>query len=302
VKLLIFVLAILAAVTLASITTTQATITREPDGASYDCTEGACTCTGQRGGRNCLAMEKACRPPMFCDTTPGGQMYCQCQMAISTRPNDATGAPADEVEMGTAPDRPSACQTQARNVFFENIRACGQTQSPGGLDRQCMSDAKSRYYRALANCANAPGAGAPAEAAETPQKSRAAIRTGAGLCLDVHAPELGNNGGRVQVWSCHVSPQQTWNYDPAARAVRIASGLCLDVHAPEMTTNGGRVQVWACNGAPQQQWTPLANGSLRNAGGLCLDAHAPDQASNGGRVQVWQCNGSQQQRFTSSAF
>jgi hypothetical protein len=136
---------------------------------------------------------------------------------------------------------------------------------------------------------------------EQSQHSGAPIRTGAGLCLDVHAPDMGNNGGRVQAWTCHGAPQQTWTYDRAARAVRVASGLCLDVHAPQMTTNGGRVQVWTCNGSPQQQWTP-ANGSLRNAGGLCLDVHAPDQATNGARVQVWQCNGSQQQRFTSSAF
>jgi hypothetical protein len=130
----------------------------------------------------------------------------------------------------------------------------------------------------------------------------AEIRTGAGLCLDVHAPDVAKNSGRVQAWACHGQPQQRWTYDSAANAVRISSGLCLDVHAPEMTTNGGRVQVWACNGAQQQQWTPHPNGSLRNAGGLCLDVHAPDQAKNGGRVQVWQCNGAQQQRFTSRIF
>ncbi len=128
------------------------------------------------------------------------------------------------------------------------------------------------------------------------------IRTGANLCLDVHAPEMGTNGGRVQVWVCNGQPQQLWTYDQASRAVRVTSGLCLDVHAPEITRHGGRVQIWACTGAPQQQWTPLPNGSLRNAGGFCLDVHAPDQTTNGGRVQVWPCNGSQQQRFTSGAF
>lgn len=127
---------------------------------------------------------------------------------------------------------------------------------------------------------------------------RAMIHTGAGLCLEVNAPEIARNGGRVQAWACNGQPQQRWTYAHIRSALRIGSGFCLDVHAPEMTTNGGRVQVWTCNGAPQQQWTPLANGSLRNAGGLCLDVHAPDQARNGARVQVWQCNGSQQQRFT----
>ncbi len=127
------------------------------------------------------------------------------------------------------------------------------------------------------------------------------IRTGAGLCLDVNAPELSTNGGRVQAWACNGQPQQLWTYDPTARAVRASSGLCLDVHAG-INQNGNRVQVWSCNGQWQQQWTPLKDGSLRSAGGLCLDVHAADQTRNGARVQVWQCNGSQQQRFTSGAF
>jgi hypothetical protein len=134
------------------------------------------------------------------------------------------------------------------------------------------------------------------------RRADTAILTGASLCLDVHAPDIGNNGGRVQAWACNGARQQRWTYDAAAHAVRAASGLCLDVHAPEAATNGGRVQVWACNGQPQQQWTPGANRSLRNARGLCLDVHAADQASNGARVQVWQCNGSRQQRFLSRAF
>ncbi len=137
---------------------------------------------------------------------------------------------------------------------------------------------------------------------ELSRRPDAEIRTGAGLCLDVHAPEMGTNGGRVQAWVCNGQPQQLWTYDPTSSAVRVSSGLCLDVNAPEITRHGGRVQVWACTGTPQQQWTLLANGSLRNAGGFCLDVHAPDQTTNGGRVQVWPCNGSQQQRFTSSAF
>ena len=129
------------------------------------------------------------------------------------------------------------------------------------------------------------------------------IRTGAGLCLDVHAPDMAKNGGRVQVWSCNGQPQQRWTYDRATSAIRVSSGLCLDVHAAEMTMNGGRVQVWACNGQVQQQWTPMPGGAIRsNRSGLCLDVHAPDQSINGGRVQVWQCSGAQQQRFTSNGF
>jgi len=129
------------------------------------------------------------------------------------------------------------------------------------------------------------------------------IRTGAGLCLDVHAPDIAKNGGRVQAWACSSQPQQRWTYNRATSAIRVSSGLCLDVHAPEMTKNGGRVQVWACNGQLQQQWTPMPGGAIRsNRSGMCLDVHAPDQSNNGARVQVWSCTGAQNQHFTSNAF
>lgn len=128
------------------------------------------------------------------------------------------------------------------------------------------------------------------------------IRTGAGLCLDLHSSDTTKDGGRVQAWGCHGRANQLWTYDRASRAIRAASGRCLDVDLPQMRTNGGRVQTWSCNGQSQQQWTPLPNGGLRNGGGLCLDVHAPDQHKNGGRVQVWACNGGQQQRFSSGAF
>jgi hypothetical protein len=174
------------------------------------------------------------------------------------------------------------------------------TAMKANCDSKCDNDDGSKCYKI--EC-NATGCSCKMARTEPPASAGGApIRTGAGLCLDVHAPDASKNGGRVQVWACNGQPQQRWTYDRTARAVRVASGLCLDVHAPEVTTNGGRVQVWACNGAQQQQWTPLADGKLSNGGGLCLDVHAPDQSTNGGRVQVWACNGQQQQRFTSSVF
>jgi hypothetical protein len=45
------------------------------------------------------------------------------------------------------------------------------------------------------------------------------IRTGAGLCFDVIAPEVATNGGRSN------KAQQRWAYDSATRTVRLASGL-----------------------------------------------------------------------------
>ena len=75
------------------------------------------------------------------------------------------------------------------------------------------------------------------------------IEVAGGKCLDVHAPDMTHNGGRVQVWSCNGQPQQIWQYNSASGTIRNQGGLCLDAHAPDMETNGGRVQVWACNSA-----------------------------------------------------
>jgi hypothetical protein len=128
------------------------------------------------------------------------------------------------------------------------------------------------------------------------------IRTAANMCLDTHAPDMANNGAKVQVWSCNGQPQQRWSYDVVMNAIRLSNGKCLDVHAPDMTTNGGKVQVWQCNGQPQQRWIMLPGGAIRNMMGMCLDVHAPAQTTNGGKVQVWSCNGSIQQRFVSTIF
>ena len=117
-------------------------------------------------------------------------------------------------------------------------------------------------------------------------------------CLDVHAPEIGQNGGRVQVWRCNRAPQQIWRYQFPARTIRNAGGLCLDAHRPDMATNGGRVQVWQCNGTPQQRWEYDPNQRrIRNGAGLCLDAHAPESSTDGGRVQVWACGGQPNQQW-----
>ena len=83
--------------------------------------------------------------------------------------------------------------------------------------------------------------------------SRTSLINAGGMCLDVHAPDMRNNGGRVQVWQCNGEPQQQWSL--RGNALVNAGGMCLDVHAPDMRNNGGRVQVWQCNREPQQQWS-----------------------------------------------
>lgn len=120
------------------------------------------------------------------------------------------------------------------------------------------------------------------------------FRSGAGKCLDVHAPDQHNNGARVQVWDCNGTIQQTWAF--AGRAIKSGAGKCLDVHAPDQRNNGAKVQVWDCNGSPQQTWDwDGRRRVLRSGAGKCLDVHAPDQHNNGAKVQVWDCNGSVQQ-------
>ncbi|AOC52591.1 putative secreted hydrolase [Microcystis aeruginosa NIES-2481] len=79
-----------------------------------------------------------------------------------------------------------------------------------------------------------------------------ALVNAGGKCLDIHAPDMRNNGSRVQVWDCNGQPQQQWSF--SGNALVNAGGKCLDIHAPDMRNNGSRVQVWDCNGQPQQQW------------------------------------------------
>lgn len=135
------------------------------------------------------------------------------------------------------------------------------------------------------------------------------IVSGSGLCLDVHAPDQARDGGRVQVWACNGSPQQTWVLDKQVGAVISLAGKCLDVQAAQVGIDGTAVQIWDCNRQAQQRWrhqtrvvqTPegglSAPMSLKNDGGKCLDVHAPDQFKNGARVQIWDCNNSMQQKW-----
>jgi hypothetical protein len=121
------------------------------------------------------------------------------------------------------------------------------------------------------------------------------IKSGAGKCLDVHAPDQNNNGATVQVWDCNSTIQQTWQFD--GNAIKSGAGKCLDVHAPDQFNNGGRVQVWDCNNTMQQTWH-LEGNAIKSGAGKCLDVHAPDQFNNGGVVQVWDCNNTMQQTWS----
>ena len=124
-----------------------------------------------------------------------------------------------------------------------------------------------------------------------------ALLSGGGNCLDIHAPDLRNNGAKVQGWECNSSVQQSWRLAGNGTLVNQA-GKCLDIHAPDFHghINGGKVQAWDCHGGSNQRWR-LENGSLVADNGMCLDVHAPDLYKNGAKVQIWRCNGSTQQNW-----
>ena len=127
-----------------------------------------------------------------------------------------------------------------------------------------------------------------------PRAATARIKSGAGKCLDVHAADQHQNGGRVQVWDCNNTLQQSWRL--VGRTIKSGAGKCLDVHAADQHRNGAKVQVWDCNNSVQQTWTVVGR-AIKSGAGKCLDVHAADQYRNGGRVQVWDCNNSLQQSW-----
>jgi hypothetical protein len=174
---------------------------------------------------------------------------------------------------GTAPFCDGGCRSDE----------AASTPPPGSSSgAECLTGSKVYCCKRVASSSSALSVLAPI------------IVSGARKCLDVHAPDQHTNGGRVQVWGCNSTLQQTWNFD--GRAIRSGAGKCLDVHAPDQHNNGAKVQVWDCNGSLQQTWR-IEGHTLKSGAGKCLDVHAPDQFTNGGRVQVWDCNGTLQQTW-----
>lgn len=115
---------------------------------------------------------------------------------------------------------------------------------------------------------------------------------GNGKCLDVYAPELGQEGAKVQIWDCNGNVNQQWVL--RGNQLQNAAGQCLDVPPDQLAMDGGRVQMWSCNGTPSQQWQ-LIGTELKNAAGLCLDI--TDLYTNGAQAQVRPCNGQINQQW-----
>jgi hypothetical protein len=109
-----------------------------------------------------------------------------------------------------------------------------------------------------------------------------------GKCLDVHAPEINVNGGRVQVWNCKETKGEYWRWD--GDLLVNGGGKCLQAAPRTMNDNGGVVHVWECSSeATNQKWRMENGAIISNASGLCLDVNRPDMNRDGGRVQLWTC-------------
>ncbi len=127
---------------------------------------------------------------------------------------------------------------------------------------------------------------------ELPPEMTSPIRSGDGMCLDLHGPDEGKQGGRMQVWECLGGANQNFIYLEDDGLIVTASGMCLEAVGPD---NGAPVRVFGCDGNPAQIWSarsagvPGAVSFVNENTGRCLDAHGPESKTNGGRIQLWDC-------------
>jgi hypothetical protein len=133
-----------------------------------------------------------------------------------------------------------------------------QTAAGIGVDGQVGTQTKAALY-SLAN----------------PEVGRGTIhvQSAQGLCLDADAATPGQNGQRVQGYTCNGWQNQHWiQYhvpdSTSMMLVNAGDGLCLDADANTAGQQGQRVQDWACNGNRTQEWNPLAE----NGGSILINA------------------------------
>lgn len=117
-----------------------------------------------------------------------------------------------------------------------------------------------------------------------------------GRCLDADTNEIGENGARVQLWSCNGAPQQRWIMmaDGAMRSL-LDPSFCLDADLNTVARNGTVLQLWQCNGRSQQRFRHVSEVLQSQMNGKCIDADPATAHQDGGRVYLWTCNGTDQQ-------
>ncbi|MFI1166114.1 ricin-type beta-trefoil lectin domain protein [Streptomyces sp. NPDC020801] len=77
-------------------------------------------------------------------------------------------------------------------------------------------------------------------------------------CLDV-SDGKDANGTKIQIWTCHSNPAQTWEFNLHATTSLRNTGTdkCLDLHD---YTNGHNSWLWTCNGSGPQQFDVKPSG------------------------------------------
>ncbi len=89
------------------------------------------------------------------------------------------------------------------------------------------------------------------------------INRGSSVSLDVHRPDIAQNGATVQQWDYLSNANQHWEFVDAGGGWfwlrNQERGKALDVHRPDISLNGARVQQWDYLGNPNQQWKAGGN-------------------------------------------
>jgi len=117
-------------------------------------------------------------------------------------------------------------------------------------------------------------------------------------CLDADTGSIGNNGTKVQLWSCWGGQNQSWTVNSNGTITNDQGGRCLDADTNTIGSNGTIVQLWDCTGGQNQSWTVNSNNTItNNQSGRCLDADLGTIAGNGTKVQLWDCTGGQNQAW-----
>lgn len=120
------------------------------------------------------------------------------------------------------------------------------------------------------------------------------------MCLDLHGPDVGKQGGRIQVWKCLGSENQRFIFLPDDGLLVAASGMCLEAVGPD---KGAPVRSFGCDGKEAQIWEARETSEggtafVHKATGRCLDAHGPESKRDGGKIQIWDCFYGNNQRWS----
>lgn len=214
------------------------------------------------------------------------------------------------------PQAGGGSEPRVTRIYY--MRFAGKTP-----DALIVSGRRQRIYwtvaKILKSWAIAPAA---ATAASAPARSAAVtsyeIRNHAdGLCLDANdkGPSAGQNGDRVQLWTCYGGASQKWVPEyQSGQLARLVSvkypGMCLNADNVGGLANGRKVQLWACYNGGNELWnfgslTATAPGAplflgIGGSQSLALDANKY-HLGNGDKVQVWAYYGGSTQLWSAVA-